>query len=250
MGNLLQSLRKLRGVDWLLKTVESYTSLRQQYIEYVQIPLVKSAIGGVLGVWTWFSESWFPMALMVAVGTYVILSYLPGAMSQRSDVSGPAGIQPVNARPDLHLLNITYAMICQTTILMMDDLLGRAPTGFPQIIPTSKESISQSAADMNGFVAIVRGGLEFGSDRRERYDLAMKLAEQSADQKMEETPIGERPIEIDPLLMRKWAIANAQYVKSIAFLQNEKAEAERNLINQRQKLLDGFRDMDRTIGQS
>lgn len=244
MGNFISSLRKLKVVDWLLKSLEAYTSLAQQYVASA---IVKSGISAVLGAWTWFTESWVPMSLMVAVGTYVILSYLPHPKGQTEAGPSRAEIQPGIAAPNLHLLNLTYAMVYQTTILLMDDILGKAPTGLSRLMPESNETLSESAADMNAFIATVRKELEFKSDRWERHDFEMKRAEQSADQRIEGTPTSDRPSGIDPLLMRKWAIANAQYVRSIAFLKSEKADAARDLLNHRPKLLDGCQDFREAI---
>jgi hypothetical protein len=75
-------LRRFEFIDRTFKTIESYTSLTQQY------PLVKQPIKwlfhlaapAVVGGWAILAEFWILFGITVGLGAFVALAFLPAAV--------------------------------------------------------------------------------------------------------------------------------------------------------------------------
>ena len=136
------------------------------------------------------------------------------------------------------ILLLMHFAVYQSTVLMLDDLLNSAPDGITIDTPLSVGGdFALKNAQAKDFIDLIRRKMDPGSWRRNSFEGAMNAAENEAEYALEQTPINERPGGIDPLALRRWAIAHRQCAAAILFLNKEKREAAENLLNQRHDLL-------------
>jgi hypothetical protein len=138
----------------------------------------------------------------------------------------------LNAQLDRDILLLMHFTVYQSTVLMLDDLLNSAPPGITIESPLSiGGDFALKNAQAKEFIDLVRRKMDPGSWRRSSFEGAMTAAENEAEYALEQTPMNERPSGIDPLALRRWAIAHRQCAAAILFLAKEKKEAEENLRN-------------------
>jgi hypothetical protein len=145
------------------------------------------------------------------------------------------------------ILLLMHFVVYQSTVLMLDDLLNQKPEGISIHVPLQLGgdfSIQNAAA--KEFLELIRRKMDPGSMRRSNFENVMHTAEHEAEHSLEMTPMNERPAGIDPLVLRRWAIAHRQCARAIAFLQHEKARAEEDLRNQRHNLLERYREQNKS----
>jgi hypothetical protein len=146
-----------------------------------------------------------------------------------------------NPQVDRDLLMLMHFNVYQSTVLMLDDILRVAPLGVTIHDPLTLGgdfSLQQAAA--REFIDVVRRKLDSGSHRRSIFENVMQSAEHEAEHNLEQTPMNERPSGIDHLALRRWTILHRQCGRAIAFIENERKEAELILIQQRFGLLERY----------
>jgi hypothetical protein len=142
-----------------------------------------------------------------------------------------------NPQTERDLLMLMHFTVCHSTVLMLDDLLKAAPEGIGDgPLELGGDFVLKNAL-VQEFTELVRRKLDPGSWRRSDFENVLRNAEGTAERRVEETPMDQRPNGIDPLALRRWAIAHLQCVHAIEFLQKQKKEAEQNFLNQRSNLL-------------
>jgi hypothetical protein len=151
-----------------------------------------------------------------------------------------------NSQKNRDILLLMHFVIYQSTVLMLDDILAVAPPGITihQPISLGGDWAIQNAA-ANEFIDLTRRRLDSGTWRRQNFEGVMTTASSEAEYSLEQTPVSERPSGIDPLALRRWAIAHRQCARAIQFIENEKQEAEQNLRNQRHNLLERYTEMNK-----
>lgn len=138
------------------------------------------------------------------------------------------------------ILLLMHFVVYQSTVIMLDGLLEIAPMSgvdAPLRLGGDLELNNQLSEE---FVTKVRMTLDPGSFRRQRFEGVMHSAESAAEAEIENIPISERPTDVDPLRMRKWAIVQKQCSRAVAFLDYERDEAYENLRGQRHNLLQRY----------
>ncbi len=78
LERLAKLVRRVWWLDWLGKSIEAYTSLIQQY-PLIDV-ILRLGIAAMAFAWTYFQQSWLPMALIAAGFAYVLLRQLPGPL--------------------------------------------------------------------------------------------------------------------------------------------------------------------------
>jgi hypothetical protein len=146
-----------------------------------------------------------------------------------------------NPQTERDLLMLMHFIVYQSTVLMLDDLLNSAPEGMDnEPLQLGGDFVLKNVLAKE-FVELVRRKLDPGSYRRSNFESVMHNAEVTAERRLEETPVEQRPNGIDTLALRRWVIAQMQCVCAIEFLQEQKNEAARNILNQRSNLLERYR---------
>jgi len=139
------------------------------------------------------------------------------------------------------VLLLMHFVIYQSTMLMLDDLLSAAPKDMAiEPLQLGGDFVLKNALAKE-FVDLVRRKLDHNSQRRSDFESFMYNAEVTAERRLEETPVAQRPKGVDTLALRRWVIAHMQCVCAIEFLEEQKKEAARNLLNQRSNLLEQYR---------
>ncbi len=173
-------------------------------------------------------------------GSEALVQSAPTASFKAGDGAIPSQIETektANPQANRDLLILLNYAVYQSTVLMLDDLLRSAPEGISAGPLELGGDFATKNEDSKGFIALVRRKLDPGSHRRSNFESEMFHAEKEAETQVEQTPPEQRPAGIDHLALRRYAIAHLQCAKAIVFLQNEKREAEENLLSQRSNLL-------------
>jgi hypothetical protein len=152
-----------------------------------------------------------------------------------------AATTPSNPEADRDILILMHFTVYQSTVIMLDDLLDSAPDGIVEgPLQLGGDFVLKNAAAQQ-FIDRARRKLDPGSWRRSDFEGVMRMAEADAERQLEQTPVDQRPSDIDHLALRRWVIVHLQCARGIAFLQRQKLEAEDNLRNQRSGLLERYR---------
>jgi hypothetical protein len=155
------------------------------------------------------------------------------------DKNAIGAIKETLSKNDRDVLSLLNYAVYQTAVFMLDDLLRAAPEGVHDG-PMQLDGLLGKQEACEVFIENVRRKMDPGSCRRSVFENLMNHAERAAESQLEQTPQEERPIGVDPLALRKQAIGYLQCARAIAFLQQQKKEAEENLLHQRPDLLNRY----------
>jgi hypothetical protein len=148
---------------------------------------------------------------------------------------------PKDPQVERDLVLLLDFAVYQTTALMLDDLIRQAPSGIDEksVVDLSGDPAVryQTALD---YVRRLVNKLDPGTFRGSAFRSLMYSAENEAERHIELTPAHERPPGIDPLQLRRYAIAHRQCWQAVAFLRGQKAEVEEKLRHQRSGLIERF----------
>jgi hypothetical protein len=151
-----------------------------------------------------------------------------------------------NPTAERDILLLMHFAVYQSTVLMLDDMLKDAPPGISIAVPLQfNGDFALQNTVAKEFVDLIRRKMDPGSQRRSSFENVMNTAEHEAEYNLEQTPMNERPSGIDPLVLRRLAIAHRQCTRAIQFLEHEKKEAKENLLNQRFNLLQRYREQNK-----
>jgi hypothetical protein len=180
-------------------------------------------------------------ALTACVAAMVTIAFSksnPTAAAQPPVAVSEAAVREQNESPRDILLLLDFG-ITQTTIAMLDGLLRMGPEMPPYEGEFKLRDDFALRHDASvDFVRHVGIKLERGSWRQQSFLSVMQYAENDAEREVEQTPIEVRPAGVDPLSLRKYAIAYLKCVTAIGFLRSQKREAEEKLVGQRSGLIE------------
>jgi hypothetical protein len=207
----------------------------------VAIALLPTARLGRWPVISWESAAGGVLAALIAIaiiGVLISVSIADGSQANAT-VAAPSSTEiDFQTRQDIiHLLDFA---VNQTTLLWLIDLIMKAPleTAMTPLKIDGNTDSAQKAAD---FVRHVSVQLGQGTFRRNAFLNWMVEAEAEAERAVEEMPQDQRPAGVDPLILRRCAIANLQCIRASAFLQRERREVEEKLKAQRSRLTEQLR---------
>lgn len=154
--------------------------------------------------------------------------------------SDPAlAAQTIDGQSHLDLVHLLDFAVNQTTILWLFDLILKTPE--VAVVPMKIDGDAQAAKMAGDFVRHV--SIQLGQDtlRQQIFLSLMAQTESEAERRVEEMPADKRPEGIDPLVLRRCAIAILQANRAFDFLHREKREVEQRLIGQRSRLIEQLR---------
>jgi hypothetical protein len=172
-----------------------------------------------------------------------LMNEVKGRLDSLERSAANSAPHPQTARDILLLMHFT---VYQSTVLMLDDLLNFAPDGIVEgPLQLGGDFVLKNAA-AHEFIERVRRKLDPGSWRRSDFENVMRMAEADAERQLEQTPVDQRPGDVDHLALRRWTIVHLQCARGIDFLRRQKLEAEENLRNQRFNLLQRYTEQNKS----
>ena len=151
----------------------------------------------------------------------------------------PAKVSSLDGQANLDLIHLLDFASNQTTLVWLSDLIMKAPDS--AVRPPKLDGDTESAQASSDFVRHVSIQLGQGTFRRQEFLNWMAQAESEAESQVERMTSDQRPKGIDPLVVRRCAIANLQAHRAFGFLCHERHEVEQRLITQRPKLIEHLR---------
>lgn len=195
----------------------------------------------------WDSAPWvhglWPIFVALAF-LYVLLAWRKLGIIKTANDSGRVIDCKANPQNERDLLLLLDFSVYQTTLEMLSRLVADTPPAFTVDIakpfpPEHANATSQADAEL--YMRRVRQYICDGSDRASRYYSLIQSAEHEAVNELKSTPPQKRPEGIDPLILREYAIAYRQAVRTAAFLRYEQREIQETVIRQRSILIEQFR---------
>lgn len=134
----------------------------------------------------------------------------------------------------IHLLNFG---VNETTYWMLDRLVELAVS--PEVTDGLEHGPYSDEAHKarQWFIGYVRQELGTGF-RRDDYHNLLLTAQGQAESDLEATPQEERPKGVDPLLVRRCHVSEAQFKAAVRFISNQRTEVRDRLVSQRHQLLE------------
>jgi hypothetical protein len=160
-----------------------------------------------------------------------------------SAVKAPAP-PPRTPQLDQDILHLLDFGVYQTTLVMLSYLVDQIPKKY-DIDPTSpfptELANDKARNDADIYLETVRRLICDGSERARNYEGIWLRAEGEAERLLRQTPQDERPPEVDPLILRDYAISFRRAVYTAMFLRAQRREIETIVIRQRSTLIERFR---------
>jgi hypothetical protein len=201
--------------------------------------LVAIAVSAAAREARWEAISWGSLGIGV-LGTLLVVSVIGGMASLFVAGKQPAVVPSaadVDTQTRQEIISLLEFAVQHTTELWLTDLVMKSPIQVSAVglkINPDVET-AQSGAD---FVRHVSIQLRQSAYRHQDFLLCIAEAESEAERMVEQTPQDQRPIGVDPLVLRRCTIANFQCIRALEFLQRERRELGQKLIAQRSKLVE------------
>jgi hypothetical protein len=225
---LLAPLRKrLPCLDRILRSVETYTSLFEQWgwLSYVKAASTAFA-GAAVVIWTYFTESWLPLALVAGLGTIIALAFLPAALNQfQTKEQGNKGADLAEVgrgyeisrlREMEHDVQLALShLVDLTSMWVLRVAYNKAPTLDPQPPHVTKEWCAQQQELAQSYINQVRSILT-NTGWAQEIPWRLSAGQSEAEQKVREL----LPPNIDPFDYRAYLIVRTQCEHVAAFLHN------------------------------
>jgi hypothetical protein len=195
------------------------------------------------GVTTWI------YALPLLIGLTLFLAawrYLGPTKEEKQPENPPLAAPKKDAQVERDLLILLDFAMYQSAALMLHHLIKSAPEAIndPLKLDASLADTYQAAQD---FVRKVGSTVNSTAPpdhktwRFSEFRQQMDFAEVEAEAQLKKIPPNQRTAGIDPLDLRRYAIANFQCIHAVAFLRLQLADVEQNLLNQRSNIYDQHR---------
>jgi hypothetical protein len=164
-----------------------------------------------------------------------------GSASPEAPITAPSVLVDapgIDTQTRQNLISLLEFAVNRSTELWLTDLVMKTPIE-PYAVPSpvsADVTTAQKAADFVRHASIqLRQSV---SHRYQDFLLCIANAEKDAERMVEEMPPAERPSGVDPLVLRRCAIANLQCLRANEFLQGERRELGQKLVALRSKLVE------------
>jgi hypothetical protein len=139
------------------------------------------------------------------------------------------------------LLILLHFAVNETTLLLLDDLIRRAPPSAEVTLTPLQElglHYENEYVSAKEYIRYIRSKIGSRTDRGSNFESIMLTAQAHAELRLEETPPDKRAAGVDPLILRKYLIAHLQCRSALGFLRTERHEVEERLLSQRAQLIE------------
>jgi len=155
------------------------------------------------------------------------------ALPSPQSAEPPAQIDGEIRRDLSHLLNFA---VDHATVMVLEDLIRCAPT-LDAEEPIKAGHMSATEKSAFEYIQKVKGRIPT-DHRRSSLISVLQFAEHDAEDEIRKTPPEQRPVDVDPLDLRRRSILFTQVERAVAFLDHQKAEVEERMRGQRSGLID------------
>jgi hypothetical protein len=188
----------------------------------------------------WPAASWESVGVG-AFATLIVVAIVGALVSLFIAAKRPAAVAArqvaveIDERTRLDLCNLLAFAIDHATVLYLTDLIMKAPMKIVTA-PLKVDGDTEAAEASADFVRHVSINLKNIPFLHQAFLDWMAHTEDEAEHTIEQIPQDRRPSGIDPLVVRRCAVANWRCIRAMEFLQHERRKGEQALINRRSEL--------------